>query len=371
MKYQVSRISGLLAAIMWLAVFCSHGAPQVVDGFRLEQFVPMTGQPDLYGATSIAYDPYEDPKFYLTDSFNGRVWQIDSDRNISLLDDQLDVPVDLAVDPFTGDVFVADLYRGEIVVAGTGEVIVTDLGLASAVATSLFGDYEGELYIADAKDGTIFLEYFDENSEEWCIDIAATGFLFPNDLLYDHITDLLYVVDAGNSDENSGAVYLIDLALAAGSNAFPVAENLDTPLFADFGFQNDLLVTLASGEIVSLDLTAWTEGRTVVPTTFASGFTDIQGLLALPITTETDPYVDRVFVVDRTEGIVYRITESTGAADIDGDDDVDAVDVQKTINQVLGLPMSVGDAPADINGDGKLNAVDIQLVINTVLGIIG
>ena len=319
MKCRVSRISVVLAALTGLAVFCGYGAPQLEDGFRLERFLPMTRQPDLYGATSIAYDPYEDPKFYLTDSFNGLVWQIDSDRELSLLDDQLDVPVDLAVDPFTGDVFVADLYRGEIVVAGTGEVVVTGLGLASAVATSLFGQYTGDLFVADGEDGTIFLVYFDENLDEMQIDTVATGFMFPNDLLYDHITDLLYVVDAGNAGENSGAVYLIDLGSAAGSNAFLVADNLDTPLFADFGFENDLLVTLASGQIVSLDLTAWTEGQTVVPTAFGSGFTDIQGLLALPITTEADPDVDRVFAVDREEGIVYRITQSTDPADSDDD----------------------------------------------------
>jgi len=322
MKYRVSRISGLLAAIMGLAVFCGHGAPQLEDGFRLERFLPMTRQPDLYGATSLAYDPYEDPKFYLTDSLNGLVWQIDSDRNISLLDDQLDVPVDLAVDPFTGDVFVADLYRGEIVVAGTGEVVVTGLSMASAVATSLLGDYIGELYVAETngEEGTVFFVNLDDER----LDTVATGFVFPTDLLYDHITDLLYVVDAGlvdagHPDENSGAVYFIDLALAAGSNTFLIADGLDTPLFADFGFENDLLVTLASGEIVSLDLTAWTEGQTVVPTAFASGFTDIQGLLALPITTETDPYVDRVFAVDREEGVVYRITQSTDPADSDDD----------------------------------------------------
>ena len=54
--------------------------------------------------------------------------------------------------------------------------------------------------------------------------------------------------------------------------------------------------------------------------------------------------------------------------DINGDDVVNAVDVQLVINAALGVAIEQG-FDADINGDGQVNAVDIQLVINAALGI--
>ena len=53
--------------------------------------------------------------------------------------------------------------------------------------------------------------------------------------------------------------------------------------------------------------------------------------------------------------------------DIDGDGQVNAVDVQLVINAVLGL--NLGGLDADVNGDNARNSIDIQQVINTVLGI--
>jgi hypothetical protein len=53
--------------------------------------------------------------------------------------------------------------------------------------------------------------------------------------------------------------------------------------------------------------------------------------------------------------------------DVNGDNAVDAVDVQLVINGVLGL--DIGTVNADINGDGQVDAVDVQLVINIVLGV--
>ena len=54
--------------------------------------------------------------------------------------------------------------------------------------------------------------------------------------------------------------------------------------------------------------------------------------------------------------------------DINGDNAVNAVDIQLVINEVLGTGSS-GNA-ADTNSDGSINSVDIQLVINAVLGIV-
>jgi hypothetical protein len=52
--------------------------------------------------------------------------------------------------------------------------------------------------------------------------------------------------------------------------------------------------------------------------------------------------------------------------DVNGDDSVNAIDVQLVINAALGIDTIYS---CDINGDGPVNAVDVQLVINAVLGI--
>jgi len=54
--------------------------------------------------------------------------------------------------------------------------------------------------------------------------------------------------------------------------------------------------------------------------------------------------------------------------DIDGDGDVDAVDIQFVINAALGLPIP-STYKADFNNDDNVNAVDIQTSINGALGI--
>lgn len=54
-----------------------------------------------------------------------------------------------------------------------------------------------------------------------------------------------------------------------------------------------------------------------------------------------------------------------GGADVNGDEALNAVDVQAAINTVLGI----AGFPADANGDGTVDAADIQTVINAVLGI--
>ncbi|MBI2628504.1 hypothetical protein HYW74_00280 [Candidatus Pacearchaeota archaeon] len=54
--------------------------------------------------------------------------------------------------------------------------------------------------------------------------------------------------------------------------------------------------------------------------------------------------------------------------DLDEDFDTDAVDVQETINQALGI--DYGDRkPADTNNDGRIDAVDVQSTINDALGL--
>lgn len=55
---------------------------------------------------------------------------------------------------------------------------------------------------------------------------------------------------------------------------------------------------------------------------------------------------------------------AAGATDLNGDNAVNAVDVQLAINGALGVGPS-----ADVNNDGQTNAVDVQLVINAALGL--
>ncbi|MBI4558677.1 MAG: hypothetical protein HY706_13940, partial [Candidatus Hydrogenedentes bacterium] len=56
-----------------------------------------------------------------------------------------------------------------------------------------------------------------------------------------------------------------------------------------------------------------------------------------------------------------------GPADIDGDSEVNATDVQLVINAALGLNIGFD---ADANGDGTVDATDVQTVINAALGLI-
>jgi len=52
--------------------------------------------------------------------------------------------------------------------------------------------------------------------------------------------------------------------------------------------------------------------------------------------------------------------------DVNGDGDVNALDVQLVINEALGIDTGYD---CDLNGDGSVNALDVQLVINAALGI--
>ena len=67
---------------------------------------------------------------------------------------------------------------------------------------------------------------------------------------------------------------------------------------------------------------------------------------------------------------VLAVTEPAdfpAPADIDGNGNTDAVDIQLTINLALGL--DAGPYDSDINSDGAVDAVDIQMVVNAVLGV--
>jgi len=82
--------------------------------------------------------------------------------------------------------------------------------------------------------------------------------------------------------------------------------------------------------------------------------------LAVPKTVAPSPTVQQLDV-PLTKAVVV-----TTPGDVNGDDDVNAVDVQLVINAALGL---TSEGNPDINGDATVNAVDVQLVINAALGI--
>ena len=58
---------------------------------------------------------------------------------------------------------------------------------------------------------------------------------------------------------------------------------------------------------------------------------------------------------------------TTDPLDINGDEAIDAVDVQLVINAVLGI--NISPFSGDVNASGSADAIDVQLVINAVLGI--
>lgn len=85
-------------------------------------------------------------------------------------------------------------------------------------------------------------------------------------------------------------------------------------------------------------------------------------------------FIRDVWAVERPAWLLYWFAQeglmpiSPGMpGDVNGDDRVDALDIQLCINAALGL--DVGTAQTDQNSDGQTDAIDIQLVINAVLGL--
>jgi len=72
------------------------------------------------------------------------------------------------------------------------------------------------------------------------------------------------------------------------------------------------------------------------------------------------------FSATRLELFAVAIS-SKGYADLNNDDEMNAIDVQLVINEVLGL--EIWPFHGDINLDGDVNAIDVQRVINAVLGV--
>jgi len=79
------------------------------------------------------------------------------------------------------------------------------------------------------------------------------------------------------------------------------------------------------------------------------------------------PHLMHTFVVCLASAVVSTCAMAAVPGDVDGDAEINAVDVQLVINGALDIP--IGQLDADINRDAEVNAVDVQLVINAALGI--
>jgi glucose/arabinose dehydrogenase len=74
-----------------------------------------------------------------------------------------------------------------------------------------------------------------------------------------------------------------------------------------------------------------------------------------------------LYFTSLNSGEVFKIIRGTSIGDVNGDGDVNALDVQLVINAALGLPVT---EQTDLNDDQVTNALDVQLVINAALGLI-
>jgi len=69
----------------------------------------------------------------------------------------------------------------------------------------------------------------------------------------------------------------------------------------------------------------------------------------------------------RTDPLDGDETPDRVGGDINGDGEADAIDIQKIVNQILGIQRSGCDIEADLDGDGQVDAVDLHAVIIAVL----
>ena len=63
-------------------------------------------------------------------------------------------------------------------------------------------------------------------------------------------------------------------------------------------------------------------------------------------------------------------SESCSVGDVDGNQDVNVLDVINVVNHIVGsiLLDSDGECAADMNADGNINVLDITLLINVIIG---
>lgn len=185
-------------------------------------------------------------------------------------------------------------------------------------------------------------------------------------------------------DDNDGAHLLLNSSLKTapatptpGPNETQIESTDHTQVFYVNAAAPDAPVLLAEGEELTLS----------EPGTFFLGFTGIS-VHGTDLLVESDGRIHVVYSeTDEYSGdfplgtdpgtfhcrILHRVWSDDGgggvAGDVNGDDVVNAVDVQLTVNVLLGLVPREQFPGADVSGDGTVNAVDIQLVVNALLGV--
>ncbi len=70
---------------------------------------------------------------------------------------------------------------------------------------------------------------------------------------------------------------------------------------------------------------------------------------------------------DFSNEVSTTITGSGFTCDLNGDSGVNALDLQRMVNIILGL--ASGSASFDLNSDGKVDVLDLQILNNVVLGL--
>jgi hypothetical protein len=125
--------------------------------------------------------------------------------------------------------------------------------------------------------------------------------------------------------------------------------------------------TYSATQIVSISDT--TPGAAIYYTTNGSTPTTSSTAYSGPITISLSETVRAIatapgYSTSATGAAAYTITTAS-PCDVNNDGTTNSSDVQKIINEALGLAPAVND----LNGDGVVNIIDVQIVINAALGL--
>lgn len=169
-----------------------------------------------------------------------------------------------------------------------------------------------------------------------------------------------------------GHVYTATVATSGGptsSAGIPFTAGENTAVFDGLGEAPEITVLGSNPFTIRRGVAYNDPGATAVD--------NVDGDLTAEIEVTNDVDTSRIGVYTVTYTVsdaagntaVATRTVRVGGGDVNGDDLVNAVDIQLIINGVLGIDIEPYTEAADLNGDGLLNAVDVQLIINAVLGL--
>jgi hypothetical protein len=231
--------------------------------------------------------------------------------------------------------------------AGSTEFIVSNTGFGSLVYAVEIVDGDEWLTLSKADGGgTIMASYALNNTElqrSGIVRVTAEGAIdSPFDVTVIQAANTTPTLDVAPSTRNVG--------VAAGSTSFFVSNTGFGSL--DFDAQviegSDWLAISAKGA-----------GGGTIDVSFAANEAGSQRSGAIRVTAAGAVNSPR-------EVTVIQDAAESNPTDLNGDDTIDAVDVQLIINSALGLG---GTSNGDVDNSGEIDAVDVQLVINAALGL--